>query len=67
MGLLTTTIGAYPKPDYIELPDWFGNLDTSHPTRGWAAAVFAMGESKLYPKRSCISVFNGSTKKYHLQ
>ena len=44
MGLLTTTIGAYPKPDYIELPDWFGNLDTSHPTRGWAAAVSAMGE-----------------------
>ena len=44
MGLLTTTIGAYPKPDYIDLPDWFGNLDTSHPTRGWAAAVSAMGD-----------------------
>jgi len=22
--LLTTTIGAYPKPDYIPTPDWFG-------------------------------------------
>ena len=43
MGLLTTTIGAYPKPDYIDLPDWFGNLDTSHPTSDWAAAVSAMG------------------------
>lgn len=23
MALLTTTIGAYPKPDYIPTPDWF--------------------------------------------
>ena len=23
MPLLTTTIGAYPKPDYVEIPDWF--------------------------------------------
>jgi 5-methyltetrahydropteroyltriglutamate--homocysteine methyltransferase len=43
MGLLTTTIGAYPKPEYVKLPDWFGNLDTADPTRGWAAAKEAMG------------------------
>ena len=23
MGLRTTTIGAYPKPDYVPLPNWF--------------------------------------------
>jgi 5-methyltetrahydropteroyltriglutamate--homocysteine methyltransferase len=23
MSLLTTTIGSYPKPDYVSLPDWF--------------------------------------------
>jgi 5-methyltetrahydropteroyltriglutamate--homocysteine methyltransferase len=23
MALLTTTIGAYPKPDYVPVPDWF--------------------------------------------
>ena len=23
MALLTTTIGAYPKPDYVPTPDWF--------------------------------------------
>ena len=23
MGVLTTTIGAYPKPDYLGLPDWW--------------------------------------------
>ena len=23
MPLLTTCIGAYPKPDYVRLPDWF--------------------------------------------
>ena len=43
MGLLTTTIGAYPKPEYVKLPDWFGNLDTADPTRGWAKAKEAMG------------------------
>ena len=44
MGLLTTTIGAYPKPGYVKLPDWFDNLDTAEPTRGWYAAREAMGE-----------------------
>ncbi len=44
MGLLTTTIGAYPKPEYVKLPDWFGNLDTSEPTSGWAEALNAMGD-----------------------
>ncbi len=45
MGLLTTTIGAYPKPKYVSLPDWFGNLDTPTPTKGWAEAKDAMGEN----------------------
>ena len=44
MGLLTTTIGAYPKPEYVELPDWFGNLDTKIPTQGWAEALNKMGD-----------------------
>lgn len=26
--LLTTTIGAYPKPDYVSIPDWFQNEKT---------------------------------------
>ena len=43
LGILTTTIGAYPKPKYVKLPDWFGNLDTSTPTKGWAEAKKAMG------------------------
>jgi len=44
MGLLTTTIGAYPKPDYVKLPDWFDDLDKSKPTQGWAEAMEAMGK-----------------------
>ena len=24
--MLTTVIGAYPKPSYLKLPDWFSNL-----------------------------------------
>jgi 5-methyltetrahydropteroyltriglutamate--homocysteine methyltransferase len=46
MGLTTTTIGAYPKPDYIEVPDWFSissGPDTAEPTIGWAKAVEALG------------------------
>ena len=41
----TTCIGAYPKPDFVDLPDWFNGVDgtdTSHPTRDWAQAMAAM-------------------------
>ena len=33
-ALLTTTIGAYPRPDYVDLPDWFrdGGPNTDDPT-----------------------------------
>ena len=44
MSLLTTTIGAYPKPDYVKLPDWFDNCDTSDPTAGWAEAMATLGD-----------------------
>ena len=47
MGLLTTCIGAYPKPNYVNLPDWFEDLDTPDPTSGWAEAMDAMGEESI--------------------
>ena len=25
----TTTIGSYPKPPYLKIPDWFQNKDNS--------------------------------------
>lgn len=46
MPIRTTCIGAYPKPDFVELPDWF-NLpagpDTSDPTRLWKDAMADLG------------------------
>ena len=42
MGLLTTTIGAFPKPDYLDIPDWFSGprgTQTEDPTGQWAAAM----------------------------
>ncbi len=36
MSLLTTCIGAYPKPDYVKLPDWFNHPagpDTADPVK----------------------------------
>ena len=47
MTLLTTTIGAYPKPDYVTVPDWFGKARGVHdkdPTQSWAKAVADLGE-----------------------
>ena len=36
MPIPTTTIGAYPKPSFVQVPDWFVNPDTPDPTAGWA-------------------------------
>ena len=47
MSLLTTTIGAWPKPEYVRLPDWFTHPegpDAVDPTRGWAEAMRALGD-----------------------
>ena len=45
MPLLTTAIGAYPKPESIAVPDWFdpGAMDSSQATRDYQAAVERMG------------------------
>lgn len=46
MPLLTTTIGAYPEPDYLPVPDWFRadmGPSTTSPTAGYLEAVEAMG------------------------
>lgn len=50
MGLTTTVIGAYPKPDFIHLPDWFDPAllnggDPASPTKTWQQALDAMGPS----------------------
>ena len=47
MPIQTTTIGAFPKPAYLQLPDWFTGSDgpdTATPTAGWAPAMAAMGD-----------------------
>ena len=44
--MFTTTIGAYPKPDDLPLPDWFrapGGPDTDQPTEGWRRAMETLG------------------------
>jgi acetyl-CoA synthetase len=45
--MLTTVIGAYPKPDYLKITDWFnakGGTDTADPTKLYAQEVNQMGE-----------------------
>ena len=44
--MLTTVIGAYPKPNYIKITDWFnaaGGTDTEHPTKFYDSEIKKMG------------------------
>ena len=44
--MLTTTIGAFPKPDDVPIQDWFqkaGGTDTPEPTAGYAETVQRYG------------------------
>ena len=44
--MLTTVIGAYPKPNYIKITDWFnaaGGTDTEHPTKFYNNEIKEMG------------------------
>ncbi len=46
MRLQTTTIGAFPKPDYVPITDWFQGAagpDTVSPTQGYAAQMAQAG------------------------
>jgi len=45
MPLQTTTIGAYPKPDYVTLPDWFrcGGPNSTDPTGAHTAYLREAG------------------------
>lgn len=46
MSLLTTCIGAYPKPKFVRLPDWFtipDGPDSANPTKQWQAAMNDLG------------------------
>ena len=46
MAILTTCIGAYPKPDFVKLPDWFNHPDgpdTADPTALWEKALAELG------------------------
>lgn len=50
MTLKTTCIGAYPKPDYVKLPDWFNHPDgpdTADPTALWEKAMADLGPDAL--------------------
>ena len=57
MPLLTTTIGAYPKPDYVTIPDWFTNRTDKmqNPTRDYVAALRTLGDQ-------AESVFSRATR-----
>ena len=49
MALVTTTIGAYPKPDYVPISDWFtaaDGTDTAEPTEAYAAEMARAGEAQ---------------------
>ncbi len=48
MGLTTTMIGAFPKPAYVPISDWFSGPDgpdTACPTGAYAGELAAAGET----------------------
>jgi 5-methyltetrahydropteroyltriglutamate--homocysteine methyltransferase len=57
--MLTTTVGSYPRPDYMPVKDWLGPRDADEaaeeeeaeglpePTRAYDEAVAAYGEERL--------------------
>lgn len=47
MPITTTCIGAWPKPAYVHLPDWFNTPDgpdSADPTGAWERAWAALGD-----------------------
>ena len=61
MALTTTCIGAYPKPDYLPIKDWFQvNHDTENyvdeVVRGFARAAGAPGADDLFDRATAEAV-----------
>ena len=61
MALTTTCIGAYPKPDYLPIKDWFQvNHDTENyvdeVVRGFARAAGAPGAEDLFDRATAEAV-----------
>ncbi|MDC0864768.1 cobalamin-independent methionine synthase II family protein [Rickettsiaceae bacterium] len=46
--LLTTTVGAYPKPSYIVMPDWFDNTNDLTPSVAYEKFIESTNENKLH-------------------
>lgn len=56
--MLTTTIGAYPKPDDVPIRDWFqrdGGTDDPEPTAGYAETLDQYGDNleKILDRATC--------------
>ena len=65
--MITTVIGAYPKPSFLQLPDWFnadGGTDTNHPTENYNEAIKIMGDEKesIFLKSVQVYFYTFSTK-----
>ena len=44
--MLTTVIGAFPKPSFLKITDWFnasGGTDTANPTKFYEEEINRMG------------------------
>jgi len=57
----TTTIGSYPKPSYLKIPDWFQNKDNS--PKDWEKAWSLLGNKKdELIKKACQEVIKEQDK-----
>jgi methionine synthase II (cobalamin-independent) len=60
MPLLTTTIGAFPKPDYVTIPDWFrsGNTAPKAPTEAYEGFL----ENQAMSPEKLLAVLDKATR-----
>ena len=62
-NMITTVIGAYPKPSYLKIPDWFkaeGGTDTQNPTGGYLEALNSLDKHKeSYIEEYGFDTYNG--------
>ena len=57
----TTTIGAYPRPSYLKIPDWFQNIDNTPIDWDRAWKLLENQKDKLI-KKACQEVIKEQEK-----
>ena len=62
--MITTVIGAYPKPNYLKITDWFnasGGTDTANPTNLYEDEIRSFPHPRSLEAIDALAKWRGST------